>query len=71
MYTPRNLIAGTSEEAVICSMGEMRLGSSELKLLLLIKILILISSGGIELEKRKQIWFWQDVKTVYVGRKNK
>ena len=51
MYTPRNLMAGTSEEAVICSMGKIRLGSSELKLLLSIKITILISFGGIELEK--------------------
>ena len=33
-------------------MGDIRLESSELKLLLLIKILILISFGGLELEKR-------------------
>ena len=41
-------------------MGDIRLESSELKLLLLIKILILISFGGLELEKRINL-FLQDV----------
>ena len=44
-------MAGTSEEIETCSIGNFKLGLSESKLLLLIKILIFICLGGFEFEK--------------------
>ena len=62
MYTPKNLMAGTSEETDTCSIGNFKLGLSELKLLLLMKISILICLGGFELEKSINLVFagWID-----------
>ena len=50
IWIPKNLMAGTSEEIVTCSKGNFKLGLSESKLLLLIKILIFRCLGGLEFE---------------------
>ena len=56
-------MAGTSEETDTCSIGNFKLGLSELKLLLLMKISILICLGGFELEKSINLVFagWIDI----------
>ena len=55
-------MAGTSEEIETCSIGNFKLGLSESKLLLLMKILIFICLGGFEFEKSINLFLagWMD-----------